>query len=304
MAETKDRLERVGRLLACLLDSDGPVPRDRLESIFPEYLGESGRRRFEDDKSALRRSGIRLRVVEHDGVIVGYQLRQADYELPELNLTKDEQLALNLAVGSVDFSTVPWAQQANRKLGINALAPMVALAELPGLDLLPRLLRAVTERQPIAFEYHDAERQVDPWGLVLKHGRWYLPGFDHLRDAQRVFRIDRIKPETLKDRAGEPFEIPAGIVPRDLVPDDALAIQVADKQTARLRADRRLAGLLSPDGAIVDTQDGSGEVFVDVEVSFPDAFISWVLGFGELVIVEGPPDLRHAVIERLTKYAV
>ena len=310
VAETKDRLERVGRLVACLLNRVGPVSRADLEKAIPDYVGESGRRRFEDDKAALRRGGVLLRVEEQHGVVSGCELRREDYELPRLDLTDDERLALHLAVGSVDFSTVPWAQLLGTKLGADAAAPIATLAELPGLDLLPGLLDAVTQRQPIGFVYRGEDRAVDPWGVVLKHGRWYLPGFDHLRDDVRVFRVDRIEPNSLVRRDGGPFEVPDGVVPRDLVPDDALVIDAGERRTARIRADRRIAGLLSPAGditEIAEIAEGSDEVFVevfvDVEVSYPAAFVSWLLGFGELVVVEDPPELRALVIARLRELA-
>lgn len=35
-------------------------------------------------------------------------------------------------------------------------------------------------------------RQLDPYGVVFRQGRWYLTGFCHLRSALRSFRLDRI----------------------------------------------------------------------------------------------------------------
>ena len=303
VAEPKDRLERVGRLLACLLAAPGPVSRDQLEAIFPEYAQESGRRRFEDDKAALRRAGVALRVVEEMGVVVGYELRRADYELAPLDLTDEEELALNLAVRSVDFSTVPWARLVGTKLGLEPTGPVAALAELPGLDLLPALQEAVTRRRRVRFRYRGEEREIDPWGMVLKHGRWYVPGFDHGRGEVRVFRVDRIEPDSLIDGPDDGFEVPDGVVARDLVPDDALVMLAGDRQTARLRADRRVAGLIAPATGLAPPDDGADQVVVEVEVSYSPAFVSWVLGFGELVVVESPPELRDAVVARLRELA-
>jgi proteasome accessory factor B len=310
-AEPKDRLERVGRLVACLLSREGPVSRDALEEIFPEYVGDSGRRRFEDDKAALRRGGVPVRVVEREGVVAGYELRRNDYELPALDLTPDEQLALHLAVRSVDFSTVPWARLVGTKLGTDASTPVATLAELPGIDLLPVLHDAVIHRRQVRFAYRGEVRQIDPWGLVLKHGRWYVPGFDRVRDGVRVFRVDRIEPDTLDDEGpDEAFVVPDGVVAHDLVPDEALVMTPGDRQTARLRADRRIAMFLAPTADVVagadagsDADPDSDHVIVEVEVSYVDAFVSWVLGFGELVVVESPPELRDAVVARLEQLA-
>ena len=37
------------------------------------------------------------------------------------------------------------------------------------------------------------EREVRPYGLLFKHSHWYLVGWDETRDAQRIFRVDRME---------------------------------------------------------------------------------------------------------------
>jgi proteasome accessory factor C len=44
-----------------------------------------------------------------------------------------------------------------------------------------------------------SQRAVDPWGLVAALGRWYLVGFDHLSEEERMFRLDRIRSASLTD---------------------------------------------------------------------------------------------------------
>lgn len=34
--------------------------------------------------------------------------------------------------------------------------------------------------------------EVDPWAVVLRHGRWYLLGWSQTSDAQRALRVDRV----------------------------------------------------------------------------------------------------------------
>ena len=38
----------------------------------------------------------------------------------------------------------------------------------------------------------EREMIVDPWAVILRHGRWYLLCWSHTRDAQRVLRVDRM----------------------------------------------------------------------------------------------------------------
>jgi proteasome accessory factor B len=186
MADRRDRLERVGSLVAYLLNRAGPASRQEIEQAIREYEGESGRRRFEDDKATLRKAGVAIRTVEHYGDIC-YRLRPQDYELPELDLTDDEEAALALAVSSVDFTTVVWSRVAGLKLGVDRPSPLGVVAALPGIELLPELDQAVVKHRAIRFRYRGEDREVEPWGLVMKHGRWYVPGWDRVRRAQRVF---------------------------------------------------------------------------------------------------------------------
>ncbi len=63
----------------------------------------------------------------------------------------------------------------------------------PTCPYLPALREAVAARTSVRFQYRDVDRTVDPWGLLLRDGFWYLIGFDHGRGEQRTFRIDRIE---------------------------------------------------------------------------------------------------------------
>ncbi len=35
--------------------------------------------------------------------------------------------------------------------------------------------------------------EVDPWAVVVRHGRWYLLCHSHAVDARRAYRIDRVR---------------------------------------------------------------------------------------------------------------
>jgi predicted DNA-binding transcriptional regulator YafY len=54
----------------------------------------------------------------------------------------------------------------------------------------------------------ESARTVDPYGVVLLNGRWYLHAWCHLRKGTRTFRIDRIR---RVDLLPETFALPEGI---------------------------------------------------------------------------------------------
>ncbi len=64
----------------------------------------------------------------------------------------------------------------------------------------------------IEFEYRDATRRLDPYGVVLRFGHWYVVGRDRDRDAPRAFRVDRIDGDPTIGAAGG-FEPPGAVDP-------------------------------------------------------------------------------------------
>ncbi len=70
------------------------------------------------------------------------------------------------------------------------------------------LQRAVVERRRVGLQYTGAtgrtsHRRVDPWGLVDKHGRWYLVA--GTERGPRTYRLDRIESFDVGD---EPASVP------------------------------------------------------------------------------------------------
>jgi predicted DNA-binding transcriptional regulator YafY len=46
--------------------------------------------------------------------------------------------------------------------------------------------------------------EVDPWAVIVRHGRWYLLCWSHGADARRAYRIDRIRTVQVLDDAFDP----------------------------------------------------------------------------------------------------
>ncbi len=77
------------------------------------------------------------------------------------------------------------------------------------------LVEAHAGRRQVRIGYRtDAGREwtveVDPWAIVVRHGRWYLLCFDHRARAQRAYRIDRVTAVEVLDQT---FDPPADLDP-------------------------------------------------------------------------------------------
>ena len=90
-----------------------------------------------------------------------------------------------------------------RRRGRSTVAVTAAVPELPGA--------AASRRRPsraaVTFGYRGKHRRLDPYGLLLRAGFWYVVGHDHDHDEQRTYRVDRIE-RRRPDRAGGAFERP------------------------------------------------------------------------------------------------
>jgi proteasome accessory factor C len=163
--------------------------------------------------------------IEEDKVYV----RMADYFSAPLRLSPAEALALY--AGGAATADLPEMKEADslrralvklgRALGIagngdGTSGINVRLEDRPDAHLRT-MQRALREAKQVQLEYWSAsrgaltKRAVDPWGLVAALGRWYLIGFDHSSDEERMFRLDRIKEASVTDMAAP--------VPDDFDPD-------------------------------------------------------------------------------------
>ena len=80
----------------------------------------------------------------------------------------------------------------------------VRLGHAPA-DTLGQLRDAVATQRQIEIEYYTygrdelTQRRVDPARLFSDQGNWYLSGWCHRADGERVFRVDRIRSVTTTD---------------------------------------------------------------------------------------------------------
>jgi len=183
-------------------------------------------------------------------------------------------------------------------------------AVIPERPELPSIRAAVAARSPIEFSYRGELRTLDPWGLLLRGGFWYVIGHDHTRGEQRTFRVDRFDrgdgDEIDGIVVGEPgsFERPTSFDPRTAFPADPKQIgYVAEESVdALVRIDPvRAVGVERELGSDrVVERDPDGGILLSVPAGNLAAFRSWVLGLLDHAVVESPPDIRQHVVDWLT----
>ena len=179
----------------------------------------------------LREAGVPIESVRgpYGGYRVGRGLR-----LPPLMFTATEALGLVMAVleahganqgtSSGDDPVASAVGKMVRVLPENVARPLEALRHVaarrtdpdpPHPETTATLVRASADLRRVRIGYalgphRERTLQVDPWAVVVRHGRWYVLGWSHAADARRLYRIDRVRSVEVLD---DPFTPPADLEP-------------------------------------------------------------------------------------------
>jgi predicted DNA-binding transcriptional regulator YafY len=304
-----ERVERLTNLLALLLETREPLTlveiAGALDGQYPEKASNR-RAAFERDKAALREIGVPIDTVVlsgHHAGATGYRIDRSRYELTDLDLEPDERRALQVAVAAIRPAA---GQDALWKLGADAVEAGAAVtAVVPDVAGLPVLREAAARRSTVTFGYRGRPRRLDPYGLLLRGGFWYVVGHDHDHAEVRTYRVDRIDGAV---EAGPPgrFDRPVDFDPAGAFPADPKLLGAdAPDAVARVRVDAARAGAvereLGPRRVVIRAADGSIEV--DVPCANAAAFRSWVLGLLEHAEVLAPQAVRDDVVDWLRRTA-
>ncbi|MCE9634360.1 MAG: WYL domain-containing protein [Planctomycetes bacterium] len=229
--------ERLLNLVAFLLSSRNAVPfaqiKGRVAGYDDDASPEALEKRFDRDKAELRGLGVPIvyePLDEHGHE--GYRIPREQYFLPEIRLGVEEAAALAVVQRYAQTATAdPLARplaSALRKVVVDSPLTGAAAAsiteqhmlgvrteELTG-DVGPNLevlTDAVLRRRAIRFRYYsigrdeENQREVEPYGLGWHDRHWYVVGRDRGRDAERRFRVDRIRGRA-RILAGPVFNVP------------------------------------------------------------------------------------------------
>ena len=151
--------------------------------------------------------------------------------------------------------------------------------------------RAILERRPLSFTYHDAgdrtsQRTVEPVKLLYKERSWYVRAWCRKREDWRAFKIIRMVWDTLELAPGT-FE------PRALPPDlvESYASGRGQQLVLLFSGDeRRVREEFAPD-AIERLPDGRLRVTLNTELT--NRSRHYLFSFGSDLTVEEPADLRE-----------
>jgi predicted DNA-binding transcriptional regulator YafY len=167
----------------------------------------------------------------------------------------------------------------------------------PDPEVASALVEAVGERRQVRIGYRSAAGnshtfEVDPWSVVVRHGRWYLLCFAHHADAVRTYRIDRV---TSVGGGTRTYEVPDGLDPVAVLEENLASGWAHDTRVVFHAPAAEVAPWLRSTMGRLEALDASRCVVVG-STNNPTMYAGeWLAGMPFEFTVEGGPELRAAV---------
>lgn len=316
---------RLLNLVIALVNTNASMTKQQIRRSVAGYgdapSPDAFERMFERDKDTLRDLGIPIVTVDAGGHAdeVGYRIDQDAYALPPVDLTPAELGVLALAAQFWQDKTLRTdISRALTKLraagagetAMDAVTGLVPRVRAVG-DAYGPLLDAISDRRVVSFTYRAAStgevrtRRVQPWRIAARSGGWYLLGFDVDRQAPRSYRLSRVEGRVRATGSRGAFEVPADVDVDAFLggrgAGGVARLAVVPERAAALRARGTVVGSV-PAGA-VGGASGAGRDVLEVPFSVRTALAEEVVGYGDAVLVLGPPELRDVVVRRLEEAA-
>lgn len=311
-----EAVERLVNLALFLAAARGPVSAERIRAELAGYPDDQEYdafiRMFERDKDQLRAMGLAIEATA-DGE---YRLDAERTFVTGLDLSAEEETVVRAtAAVFADDPSFPFGTDLRFALAKVAGGPdpdVAAAARLADEEpetqgaTVETLAGACTARKRVHFDYTNARgdsapHEVEPYGLFLHAGRWYLVGRDTGRDEVRVYAVSRmaqVAPESARPRTPD-FERPAGFdvaayvgLPFQYGPGTLFDAEVRFAPSVAWRA-----GALTG-GAGELHADGDGLVW-RIAARDAERLARWVVANGPGISIDSPPDAAGLLVSGL-----
>jgi predicted DNA-binding transcriptional regulator YafY len=263
----------------------------------------------------LREAGIPVESAR--GPYGGYRLGRG-IRLPPLVFTATEALGLVMAVldgshaaADADDPVGAALSKIIRALPENVGRPAATMrrhacaapdrgAVRPGTETTGALVDAIAAQRQVSIGYRsESGRQwaedVDPWAVVVRHGRWYLLCHSHRAGAVRAYRIDRIQSVAA---GGEQLRGPGDLDYVDLLEQHLGAgWDFETKVVFDAPCDEVARYVRPPMGHLDRTGDGARCVLTGTTSNPAMYAAEWLAAIPITFHVEGGPELRAAVAD-------
>lgn len=223
-----DAVERIFNLALHFIHASRPVTAEEIRSEVAGYPSDQDdlafARMFERDKDDLRLAGL---AILFDEEYQSYSLDRTATFAVHVDLSDEEAASIRVA-GSALLEDPSFPFETDLRLALAKMAAETDTERWPSASRLAdenpesqgtvvsTLSRAAETRKRVSFDYtnssgRSAPHGIEPFGLFLHDGRWYLVGRDTSLDEIRTYTVDRMTSIVAHSRAPKTpdFERPA-----------------------------------------------------------------------------------------------
>jgi proteasome accessory factor C len=292
------RLRRVLALVPWLADHPG-VALAELAARF-----DVSERELEHDLELLPLCGLPPytpdRMIEVELVDGHVWIRFAEYFARPLRLTAEEGLAL-LAGGRALLAVPGSDADGTLATALEKLAGTLGTGDGLAVEVgepthLDELRRAAANGARVEVDYYSfgrdalTTRKIDPYAVFHAYGQWYADAWCHLVDADRLFRVDRIRAVRATGETFEPRREGDGVAEAVYHPSPE-----DPRVTLELTADAGWVVESYPCEEVEERPDGTWRAVLAIsERAWLERLL---LRLGRAVRVVDPPELRSVAAE-------
>lgn len=310
-----DAVERLVNLAFYLAAATEPVSAERIRVDVAGYPAdateEAFKRMFERDKELLRDAGFTILTdPENEGL---YRLDRAASFAEGIDLTAEQAAAVRVAgVAMLADPSFPFAAELRLALAKIAAAlegaDIAATARLVDEDpqaqgaVVAELAAAAEACKLVTFGYTNSygesgPHEVEPYGVFLHDGRWYLVGRDTAKEQVRTYTVSRMtdatanaaRPKSPDYARPDDFDVRSYLrLPFQYGPDSArftAVLRFSADNAWRAEGLARLRGELEP--------AGDGGLLWRVEARDPARLLRFAIENGPGLTVVEPADLAE-----------
>ncbi len=173
------------------------------------------------------------------------------------------------------------------------------------------IIRAIDNCKVVKIEYmrtydgKECKREIEPYGLVCRHGSWYLVGLCRRQQVRRIYLLDQVK--RLEVVENSVFKRPAGISMKNVFGNAWGIWNIDDKDLSRLEmvrlkaakgvAERFKAVSFHDSQKVTMLPDSEAEV--TFKVSGAGEMIPWLMSWGAALEVLEPEWLKDELQNNL-----
>jgi proteasome accessory factor B len=301
---SSQKTERLINLTLALLATKRYLTKSEIFKSVTGYSGspETMERMFERDKDELRNMGVEIEVKGLDPLFEddqGYLIRTETFQLNGNEFAADELLYLTMAANLWHDSALSndskaallKIQSLSGPIEFNAINfPVVRDSE--SSQMLATAFEAIEKLKKLSFKYNGNQRSVEPLGMFMRSGFWYLVAQDD--KVIKSFKLVRVESKiSIEDRTfikPEGFDLTAYLERYSEEEIFEAEILVRKEQAYSLRSKYS-----------VKEHDSEWDLMF-IPYSYEPEIIENLLWHGQNIIVRKPQSLRDSIVSRLEEF--